>query len=56
MTKKTPFYFKLIFFFRLTIIKDNIIVTLNENYLEENQEVVLKSSDEIAVIPPISGG
>jgi len=40
----------------LTIIKDNIIVTLNENYLEENQQVVLKSSDEIAVIPPISGG
>lgn len=40
----------------LVIIKDNLILTLNEDYLEGDKEVLLKSVDEIAVIPPISGG
>lgn len=40
----------------LAVIKDSIILTLNEDYLEEDKEVVLSSTDEIAVIPPISGG
>ena len=32
------------------------VLSLNENYLEDQQEIVLSSGDEIAVIPPISGG
>lgn len=40
----------------LEVIRDNIILTLNENYLEGNENIDLRPSDEIAVIPPISGG
>ena len=32
------------------------VLSLNENYLEDQQEIVLSTGDEIAVIPPISGG
>ena len=32
------------------------VLSLNEDYLEQEQEIVLTSGDEIAVIPPISGG
>ncbi|KRF99930.1 uncharacterized protein Dwil_GK28256 [Drosophila willistoni] len=48
---------KLVEKFDLTSIKDNIILALNEVYIENlNDRIVLKKGDEIAIIPPISGG
>lgn len=41
--------------FSLQNIRDNLILALNECYCD-CEEVDLKSGDEIAVIPPISGG
>jgi len=32
------------------------IVARNENYLEEDQTITLAQGDELAIIPPISGG
>ena len=32
------------------------VLSLNENYFEEEQQLELVTGDEIAVIPPISGG
>ena len=38
-------------------LKRSFILALNEEYIEESDNVLqLKSSDELAVIPPISGG
>lgn len=42
-------------FFGLEIIKQNIILAINQDYCEEG-EVVLKENDELAVIPPLSAG
>ena len=43
--------------FNLDIIKQNIILAVNGNYCENLQTLLLlKEGDEIAVIPPISGG
>jgi molybdopterin converting factor subunit 1 len=41
--------------YNLNVIKDNIILALNEEYCE-NCELQIKQGDEIAVIPPLSGG
>ena len=32
------------------------VLSLNENYIDQEEELVLTNGDEIAVIPPISGG
>lgn len=43
--------------FNLEIIKQNIILAVNEDYCDNLQrQLQLKEGDEIAVIPPISGG
>jgi molybdopterin converting factor subunit 1 len=42
--------------FQLAVIKDNIILALNEVYCESNCELLIEQGDEIAVIPPLSGG
>lgn len=43
--------------FNLSIISNNIILTHNENYIDDLEaELHLKPDDEIGVIPPISGG
>ncbi|XP_034664434.1 molybdopterin synthase sulfur carrier subunit [Drosophila subobscura] len=43
--------------FGLTNIRQNLIIALNESYIEDlNESLVLKDGDEIAVIPPLSGG
>ena len=41
--------------FGLEIIKQNIILALNQDYCEEG-ELLLKDNDELAVIPPLSAG
>ena len=41
----------------LEIISQSFILAVNQEYvLEEETNVVLHSGDEVAVIPPISGG
>ncbi|XP_055678303.1 molybdopterin synthase sulfur carrier subunit [Lutzomyia longipalpis] len=44
--------------FGLTAIKENLIVAINEEYCsgEPAEFIELKEGDEIALIPPISGG
>lgn len=42
--------------FNLTIIKVNLILALNGDYCDSAVALELKNGDEIAVIPPISGG
>lgn len=41
----------------LNIIKDSIIIALNGDYCDNPQALLtLKDGDELAIIPPISGG
>lgn len=41
----------------LNIIKDSIIIALNGDYCADRQALLtLKDGDELAIIPPISGG
>ncbi|CAL1531862.1 unnamed protein product [Lymnaea stagnalis] len=40
----------------LNLIANNLVLSLNEEYLELDRQVTLQENDEIAVIPPISGG
>lgn len=40
----------------LHVIAENIILSLNEEYIDDNQQLTLREGDEVAVIPPISGG
>lgn len=42
--------------FGLEIIKQNIILAVNQDYCEEEDNLVLKDNDELAVIPPLSAG
>lgn len=37
-------------------IKDSLIVSINQEYCAVDEEIVLSPNDEIAIIPPISGG
>ena len=32
------------------------VLSLNENYIDQDSELSLRTGDELAVIPPISGG
>lgn len=40
----------------LASIEGNLIVAVNQEYTEREQLIHLKAGDEVAVIPPISGG
>ncbi|CAG5115371.1 unnamed protein product, partial [Candidula unifasciata] len=40
----------------LQLIANNVVLSLNEEYIDNNTEVNLRAGDEIAVIPPVSGG
>lgn len=41
----------------LAKLKDTFILSLNQDYItKDNSNIILKIDDEIAVIPPISGG
>lgn len=37
-------------------LRDSSIIALNENYLSDVDNVQLSNGDEIAVLPPLSGG
>jgi len=41
---------------RLNILGDAFVLSLNEDYIEEEGVLNLSQGDELAVIPPISGG
>lgn len=41
--------------FGLEVIKNNIVLAVNHEYVESG-DIVLKNNDELAVIPPLSGG
>jgi molybdopterin converting factor subunit 1 len=41
----------------LSAIADNIVLAVNQDYIEDEEaELNLVEGDEVAVIPPISGG
>lgn len=41
----------------LEVLKENLIIALNYNYVNGLHDILLlKENDEIALIPPISGG
>ena len=43
--------------FNLNIIKSSVILAINEQYCDDlSERLQLKEGDEVAVIPPISGG
>ncbi len=37
-------------------LKGSFMIAVNEEYLEENADITVSEGDELAVIPPISGG
>ncbi len=41
---------------QLEELQGNFVLSLNQEYLGADEEQLLKSGDEVAVIPPISGG
>ncbi|XP_017005295.2 molybdopterin synthase sulfur carrier subunit [Drosophila takahashii] len=43
--------------FGLTSIRDNLILAHNESYIENlSERILFKEGDELAIIPPLSGG
>ena len=42
--------------FSLEEIKSNLLIAVNQEYVGAEDTVRLKTGDEVAVIPPISGG
>lgn len=42
--------------FRLESIRDTLILAVNEEFVEPGATLTLSDKDEIAVIPPLSGG
>ncbi|XP_033218393.1 molybdopterin synthase sulfur carrier subunit [Belonocnema kinseyi] len=42
--------------FNLGDIRENLILALNEGFVTEDVKLNLSEKDEIAVIPPLSGG
>lgn len=42
--------------FSLETIQNNVILALNEEFILANATIELKEKDEIAIIPPLSGG
>lgn len=42
--------------FGLEIIKDNFLLALNEVYCGEEDQLVIKNKDELAIVPPLSAG
>lgn len=47
---------KIISQFNLESIRDTLILAVNEEFVAANTTLMLSEKDEIAVIPPLSGG
>ncbi|KAK0060251.1 molybdopterin synthase sulfur carrier subunit [Biomphalaria pfeifferi] len=46
-----------LFYPELSLISNNLVLSLNDKYLDiDENQVTLQENDELAVIPPISGG
>lgn len=43
-------------FGEIAILRSSLIVSLNQEYCEPGQGLQLSNGDEVAIIPPISGG
>lgn len=41
--------------FGLEVIQNNIVLAINQEYVESG-DITLRNNDELAVIPPLSGG
>ncbi|XP_077509609.1 molybdenum cofactor synthesis 2A [Amblyomma americanum] len=41
---------------KLSVLQHSAVIAVNESYLESGVEVTLQLGDEVAFIPPISGG
>jgi|LauGreDrversion4_2_1035121.scaffolds.fasta_scaffold1392475_1 molybdopterin converting factor small subunit len=40
----------------LRILLDTCLISLNDEYIDREQEINLKQGDEISILPPISAG
>lgn len=47
---------KVITHFKLETIRDTLVLAVNEEFVPLDSTLVLSQKDEIAVIPPLSGG
>lgn len=47
---------KIVSIFGLESIRNNVIIAVNEEFISNDVELELCDRDEIAVIPPLSGG
>jgi len=52
----TELFDKIIHTFQLESIRNQIILAVNEEFIDLNTILVLSEKDKIAVIPPLSGG
>jgi len=41
---------------QLSVLQDTFILAVNQEYLDSGDSVTFRQGDEVAVIPPISGG
>jgi molybdopterin converting factor subunit 1 len=41
---------------KLVVIRHNVVLAVNQSYVGPNDHLELSFGDEVAVIPPISGG
>lgn len=42
--------------YSLSVLEGQALLAVNQEYIEKEQKLVLSPGDEVAVIPPISGG
>lgn len=47
---------KIVSKFHLDSLKKNVILAINENWIDSETLLSLKNNDEVALIPPLSGG
>lgn len=40
----------------LAVIQENLVIAVNQSYIEKDSEISFEGGEEVAVIPPISGG
>lgn len=40
----------------LAVIQENLVIAVNQSYIEKDSQITFEGGEEVAVIPPISGG